>query len=214
MWRFIILIAIAPILLGSILANLFGFSVLAGTRKLSHSVESLTVRLLKVIDREDIAVEFVKSPVWSHKHDRVLRISSKYQHSEKPAHVARVLIDLGLLLLHEKQPQAVEWRSRMVKLGYLLPVFTLLFAVFTFILAKIIPVVAVSVILGSLSLCSVMLWLSLSIEKEAAQLMVSHVEKLRILPRLSEEEDLVSALRATPWVSLIPGAILKFIQKN
>ena len=214
MWRFIILVSIVPILLGCVLANLFGISVLAGKRKLSHSVESLVLRLLKVMGREDISLEFVKSPLWSHRHDGILRISSKHQHSDNAAHVARALIDLGLLLLHEKQPQAVDWRSKMVKLGSLLPVFTLLFAIFTFMLAKIPAAVAVAVLVGSLSLCTVMLWLSLSIEKEASILMVSYIEKLRILPRLSEEEDLVGALHAMPWVSLIPGVILKFILRN
>lgn len=214
MWRFIILASVLPFILGFIGANLFGLSILKQKNKLSRTTEQLINQFLLILGREDIVVEFVKSPLWAHKLDGKLRIPAKHQHSNRASHTARALVSLGMLLLHEKQPAPISWRLKVIRLGNTLPVFILLITIFGFIVAKIPMLMALAIVSSSLSLCVVMLWLSLSIEKEAALLMVSRVEKLRILPRLREEEDLVEALRATPWVSMIPGTILRFMLRD
>lgn len=214
MWRLLILVSITPFILGGICANFFGLSIVCKKTQISRTVEQVIHHLLGVLGRDDIAVSFVKSPLWSHPSDGTLRIVAKHQTSKRAAHAAKALVSLGILLLHEKQPATVRWRLKVVRMGHILPIFLLLIVIFTFIAAKLPLMIALSVISGCFGLCTIMLWLSLPIEKEAAQIMISRVEKLRILPRLKEEEYLVSALRATPWVSLIPGALLKFMLRG
>lgn len=212
MWRLLLIGSIAPFLIACLASNLIGAAAHNKKLELNKTVSSLLNHLLQVMGEDDIEVVYVKRPLWTFTPDEILRIPAKLENSCKASDVAHAFTLLGFVLLFRKQPAPIQWRLKMVRLGNVLPLFALLIGVFTFLLAKIPLAAALAALFGSLSLCSVFLWLSISVEKEAAQLMINRVEALRILPRLSEEEKLVAAIKATPWLSLIPGAILKFIR--
>ncbi|GAA4585637.1 hypothetical protein GCM10023107_01310 [Actinoplanes octamycinicus] len=102
----------------------------------------------------------------------------------------------------------------MLKLGHTAPHFIILIISFSCLLGKLPLIIGICLLAFSLGLSTVMLWLSMSVEKEAAHLMVSRIEKSRPLPRLTEEEALVSSVQAVPWARLIPGTFLKLVLKD
>ncbi|MEO1856663.1 MAG: hypothetical protein ABGY95_04770 [Rubritalea sp.] len=214
MWRIFIITSLVPFLAGGVLAHLFGTRVWSTSADLSESVASILSRLLTRLDRDDIKVSFSKVSPWLSCNDGSIYLPKTYLESKSSAHAARAMIQLGMYLLHEKHSSTVDWRLKAIKTGYILPVFVLLVVSFAFIVAKLPAIVVMASLAGSLGLSSILLWLSLAVEKEAAHLMVSRIEKLRLMRRLRDEESLVSSTLAAPWVSLIPGVLLKFIVRG
>jgi len=214
MWRILIISTLAPFLAGGALAHIFGVRVWATNPELSESVGSIVSRLLARLDRGDIKLSYGKVSPWLNHTEGSIRFPKSYLESKKSSHAARAMIQIGLYLLHEKHATTVDWRLKAIKTGYILPVFVLLIAAFSFVVAKLPAIIAIASIAGSLGISSILLWLSLAVEKEAAHLMVSRIEKLRLMPRLRDEESLVSSTVAAPWVSLIPGVLLKLIVRG
>ena len=214
MWRLFIITTLAPFLAGGALAHLFGVRVWATNPDLSESVGSILSRLLTRLDRGDIKLSYGKVSPWMNHSEDSIRLPKSYLESKKSSHAARAMVQIGIYLLHEKHAPTVDWRLKAIKTGYILPVFVLLIVAFSFIAAKLPALIVVAALAGSLGLCSTLLWLSLAVEKEAAHLMVSRIEKLRLMRRLRDEESLVSSTLAAPWVSLIPGVLLKFIVRD
>lgn len=214
MWRFAILITIAPFIVGGIFANIFGLRVLNRSAQLSLTTDEILSKLLRSLDRQDIKVEYSKKAFWDAHMHKSLELPNVYKGSKKASHVANALNHLGVLLLNERHPAPVQWRMKAIKTGYVLPVFVLLITVFSSVVGKLPAMISIAAITASLGACTISLWLSMGVAKEAAHQMASRVEKMRILARLSEEEELVSAIKAGPWASLIPGALFKLIPKN
>jgi hypothetical protein len=214
MWRILIISTLVPFLAGGALAHIFGVRVWATNPDLSESVGSILSRLLARLDRADIKLSYGKVSPWVNHTEGSIHFPQSYLESKKSSHAARAMIQIGMYLLHEKHAATVDWRLKAIKTGYILPVFVLLIVAFSFVVAKLPAIIAVASIAGSLGISSILLWLSLAVEKEAAHLMVSRIEKLRLMPRLRDEESLVSSTIAAPWVSLIPGVLLKFIVRG
>lgn len=214
MWRLLIISTLIPFILCGACANLMGLRVLAGCEKLNIDVETLLRKILRQMSRKDIKIQFSKKLSWQNNDEKVVKLPIRYRESRNASDAAQAAISLAMLLLHEKHPSLVRWRMNTIKLGYILPSFSLLIVLFSFIIGKLPAVILLVIIAVVLGFCSVMLWLSMGVEKEAAHLMVSRIEKLRVLSSLRDEESLVTAIKATPWVSLIPGALLKLIAKH
>ena len=214
MWRLIIIITLAPFLIGGALAHLLGIRVWTANADLSESVDNILNRTLARLNRNDIKLIYGKASPWMSHSNGTIRLPKKYMDSKKSSHVARAMIQLGVHLLHEKHAATVEWRLKTIKVGYVLPAFALLIVTFSFVIGKLPAMIVMATLIGTLGFCSFLLWLSLGVEKEVAHLMVSRIEKLRLMPRLCDEESLVSSILAAPWVSLIPGALLKFIVRD
>lgn len=206
--------SLAPFIVSGIFANILGLRYLLVDRKVSLSVRVYLEKILACSDCGEIEISFIGKRGQLDCGKKRLTLPASYEDSKDAQHHARASIDLGLLLLREQHPAPVDWRLKMVKLGNLLPLFTIMVVIFSCLLGKLLPTIGVAAITFSLGLSSVLLWLSIAVEKEAAHLMVDRVEKLRIIPRLSEEEALVTSIRAVPWARLIPGALLKLILKD
>lgn len=214
MWRFAILISIAPFVVGGIMANIFGLRILNRKSYLSLTVDQILQKILTNINRQDIKLEYTKKTLWDIKVSTPLNLPASFKDSKKASHAASALNHLGMYLLSEKHQATVQWRLKAIKAGYLLPIFVLLITVFSSIVGKLPAMISIAVVSASLGFCTASLWFSLGVAKEAAHQMASRVEKMRILARLSEEEELVSAIKACPWASLIPGALFKLIPKD
>ena len=214
MWRLLILVSLAPFIAGGLFANIFGLRHLVGDQKISLSVKVFLDKFLATTGREDITIQYKGKRGAINCPGRTLTLPASYETSYHTAHHARASLDLGMLLLHENHSGPIEFRLKMLKLGHLAPLFMTLIVSFSCLLGKLPPIIGISLFAFSLGLSAVMLWLSMPVEKEAAHLMVSRFEKLRLVPRLSEEESLVCSIRAVPWSRLIPGVLLKLVLKD
>lgn len=183
---------------------------------MSDTIDDLLRALLAKLNRGDIKILYRKTFWWgsSKLTAKELQLPSHYQNSRNVDQHARALIRLSMLLSAENHPQAIQWRMNMVKLGYVIPLFAAVAAIFCTLVGKMPILISLSIISASLGGCTVMLWLSLAVEKQAAEQMADTIEKLRLLPRLREEEALIETMSALPWVTLIPGTLLKIVVKD
>ena len=140
-------------------------------------------------------------------------INLKLKDSRKTSEVAKELSKIGLALVHRTHAPMVKWRISVIRAGYYLPPFVALITVFGALAGRLPIMWAFTVFATVVGGCCVMLWLSRAVAVEAAEAIIFIIEKKHILPRLREEEDLVEAIRAWVWVSLIPGIVLPLMTK-
>jgi len=210
----LILICTVPILAALFVANVFGFRRLHKTGELSINLEVI----LKELSRRYSKVNYeFKKHTWAGmplSRDGVALIDEKFRSSTSSAEVAQQLIKLGLSGLWEDHEKLIRWRTKYVKLGYILPPLTFVGCVLGLVVSRI-PAMWSIVIVGLvLAGCICFLWFSRSVEKEAASQVVLLLEKTRVCKRVSEEEDLIEAIYAWTWVSLLPGIAISFLMKK
>ncbi|MFC4994523.1 hypothetical protein [Rubritalea tangerina] len=214
MWKLVILLALAPFVGACICANLFGLKALTQPSKLSCDVDTLLNKILSVMDRTNISIHYVKRQTWPRVNQHTIELPQQYRNSKSSIHHARACLTLSYTLLYQEHQEAIDWRLKTIKTGYLLPLFTLLIVAFSFLIGKLPGIIMIASLTLSLGITSCLLWWSLRVERDAAHHMASRIEKLRVLPRLREEEALTETLKALPWASLIPGVFLKLTTKG
>jgi hypothetical protein len=210
----LILLCALPIAASFLIANLFGFRRLYKAGELSVDLETI----LKKLSAKYSRLRYVfKKRAWAGiplSRDGIALIDEKYRHTKSSAEIARQLISLGLSGLWEDHQKLIRWRIKYIKLGYILPPLTFLGCVLAVIVQRV-PAMWTIVIVGLvLAGCISFLWFSRAVEKEAAAQMASLIERTRVLPRLSEEEDLIGAIHAWTWVSILPGIAISFLMKK
>jgi hypothetical protein len=206
----LILICAAPILAGWLAANLLGFRRLNKAGELSVNLETI----LKTLSLKHPKLNYkFKKRTWSGiplSGDGVALIDEKYRFSTSCKDVSQQLINLGLSGLWEDHEKLIRWRIKYVKLGYILPPLSFVACVLGAVVGRI-PVMWSIILIGLvLAGCICFLWFSRAVEKEAASQITILLEKTRVLPRLSEEEDLIEAVHAWTWVSILPGIAISF----
>ncbi|MGJ8657158.1 MAG: hypothetical protein ACSHX6_11965 [Akkermansiaceae bacterium] len=207
----LILICAVPILVGFLVANLFGFRKLYKAGELSVNLETI----LKVISAKYDKVNYeFKKRAWVGiplNNEGVAIIDERYRHSTSSKEIAQQLIKLGLSGLWEDHQKLIQWRIKYVKLGYILPPLTFVGCVLGTIVGRV-PAMWTIIIVGLvLAGCICFLWFSRAVEKEAASQMASLIERTRVLHRVSEEEDLIESIHAWTWVSVLPGIAISFL---
>lgn len=209
----LILICALPILASWVAANLFGLRRLYKAGELSVNLETILKALSVKYGR--LNYEF-KKRIWVGiplSNDGVALIDEKYRFSTSSKDIAQQLIKLGLSGLWEDHEKLIRWRSKYVKLGYILPPLTFVGCVLGTIVGRV-PAMWTIIIVGLvLAVCICFLWFSRAVEKEAASQIASLIERTRVLHRVSEEEDLIDAIHAWTWVSLLPGIAISFLMK-
>lgn len=140
-----------------------------------------------------------------------ITISKKIKDNKDANSLARSAIIYGLFLLRENHESTVAWRQKMVKSGYVLPVFVMMVALFTSLVGKLPFKIALAAIAAAFGFTTTMLWFSMPVEKEAGNVVIDLIEKQRLFPRLREEEAVINAIKATCWTSLMPGSLRGFM---
>lgn len=115
----------------------------------------------------------------------------------------------GLYLLARRDAKAVDRRRWALRFGHVFPIFTCIVAIFAVLVAKIPLGWILAIILSSLALASCAQIFSVKAERQAAELACLVLEKKRVLPRLSEEEDVIAATRAWSWWRVLPGILAR-----
>ena len=210
----LILLCAVPIALALIAANLFGFRRLYKAGDLSVNLETILKMLAAKYGK--LNYEF-KKRTWIGiplSRDGVALIDEKYRQSVSSREIAQQLIKLGLSGLWKEHEKLIRWRTKYIKLGYILPPLTLVGCVLGTVVGRV-PAMWTIIIVGIvLAGCIMSLWFSRAVEKEAASQMASLIERTRVLHRVSEEEDLIDCIRAWTWVSLLPGIAISFLMKK
>ena len=209
-----ILLCAVPIMASLIVANIFGFRRLYKAGELSQDLETILKKLSAKYGK--VNYEF-KKRAWVGiplNGDGVALIDEKYRHSTSSAEIAKQLINLGLSGLWEDHQKLIRWRIKYIKLGYILPPLTFVGCVLGTVVGRV-PAMWTIIIVGLVLAGSIsFLWFSRNVEKEAAAQMVSLIERTRVLHRASEEEDLIEAIHAWTWVSVLPGIAISFLMKK
>lgn len=213
MWRTLFIVSTLGFLLSSYTALLMGVARLWKLHQTSQAVDDVLKKLLRALDREDIKIRYARSYwVASAKVDPTcLILPIGYEKNRHAACIGHALLRLGLMFYHKKHGAHVEWRLKSLKLGYLLPIFVIMAAVFSSLIGKLPIMICLCAISISLLVASAALWLSMSVEVEAARLMVSLTKKHRLLVKGDDEDEVLISIQARPWLNLIPGAVLKCI---
>ena len=210
----LILLCAVPIMLSLLVANIFGFRRLYKAGELSVDLETILKKLTAKYGK--LRYEF-KNRTWIGiplNKDGVALIDEKYRHSTSSAEIARQIINLGLSGLWEDHQKLIRWRMKYIKLGYILPPLTFVGCVLGTVVGRV-PAMWTIIIIGLvLAGCISFLWFSRAVEKEAASQMGSLIERTRVLPRATEEEDLIDAIHAWTWVSILPGIAISFLMKK
>ena len=210
----LLLMCIAPILAGFLVANFFGFRRLNKAGELSVNLETI----LESLSAKYGKLNYVfKKRTWQGKplnRDGVALIDEKYRHSTSCSEIAQQLIKLGLSGLWEEHEKLIRWRVKCVKIGYILPPLTVVGCALGVIIGRV-PIMWTIIILGLvLAGCICSLWFSRAVERESASQMISLIERTRVIHRVSEEESLIEAVHAWTWVSILPGIAISFLMKT
>lgn len=214
--RLLFIFSTLGFLLNCVVAQLIAVSRLQKLGATRQSVDDVIAKLLHKLEREDIKILYTRkfwiaSTKFSPTH---LVLPWHYQHSREAACIGHALLRLGIMFLHKKFPNPVIWRLKMLQLGYILPAFVIMGAVFSTLVGKLPIMISICAVSSSLFLASVTLWLSIGVELEAANLMVSLLKKYRLLARVDDEDEVIEGIKAKPWLNLIPGIVLKFIWRE
>lgn len=127
--------------------------------------------------------------------------------SRKAREVAEAGLLAGLVLMARKQDKVVKWRAWAVKFGASFPAFTIIVMAFALIIGRLGGSWVVAVVSASLGLSTILLWLTLPVERAAASLVADLLEETSVVPRRSEGETLATLVRALGWRRIVPGAV-------
>ncbi len=215
MRRLLLLVSLLPIIAAFTTAHFLGIRSVRKTGKLSFSMSELLEKLKssdteKMISFANPKMQWAGNPVSK---AGEAQISEKLMDSKSTSEIAKELNKIGLALVHRTHAPMVKWRIKVIKAGYYLPPFVALIVVFGALAGRLPMMWAFIAFLGVIGGCCVMLWLSRAVAVEAAESIIFLIEKKRLLPRLREEEELVEAIRAWAWVSLIPGIVIPLMTK-
>lgn len=136
-----------------------------------------------------------------------LTLSPDQAFSTQAGQVAEAGLLAGMVLLARQQEKVVGWRTWALKFSWAMPSFTTVVMAFAMVIGKLSVSLSLGVVAAVLGLSTLLLWLTLPVERAAAGLVAEMLEDSALVPRRSESERLASLVRAMPWRKIIPGSI-------
>lgn len=127
--------------------------------------------------------------------------------SKQARAVAEAGLLAGMVLMARRQANVVRWRAWAAKFGTAFPAFTVVVMAFAVVVGRLGATLGFGIIAGVLGLATVLLWLTLPVERTAASVVAEMVEESTVVNRRSEGEKLASLVRALGWRRILPGAI-------
>ena len=211
MRRLLILVSALPIIAGLLVAHFMGWRVLNKKKTISLSL----AQILEKLKSSELQYT-VKKRVWSAlpvSKTGEAYITEKHLESKDASIVAAELLKIGLAEIYKTHASMVKWRCKTLKAGYFLPPFIILGGTLAMVVRRIPSGWAVAMFLMVMAGCSITLWLSRGVEKEAAKTINSIIERKRVINRLSEEESIVEAINAWTWIGVLPGILVSLMSK-
>ena len=127
--------------------------------------------------------------------------------SRRARDVAEAGLLAGLVLMARKQERVVHWRTWAAKFGTAFPAFTIIVMAFALVIGRLGGSWVVGIVAASLGLTTVLLWLTLPVERTAAGVVAEMVEETAVVARRSDGEKLAVLVRALGWRRIVPGAV-------
>lgn len=212
--KIILIFSLLPILAG-LAARYFFYERIM--RKLGHGAVSLDARevarrILKKGGADDVVILEKRNPFLPVS-PKYLILSKKMATSRQAKDVAEAAHLAGLVLMARREARIVAWRVSAVKFGWSFPAFSIIALVFA-VFVRTIPVWwALALIALACAFATISLWLTLSVERNSAQMTARLLAESPILPRREEGEHLALLCRAQAWKRIVPG-ILQWIGKE
>lgn len=211
MRRFIILFSAIPVIASLVLAHLLGWRVLNKRTEFSLTLGQILEKL------KASGVDYiVKTRVWLPMPltaSGEAHITEKHLESRDSQIVSAELLKVGLSEINKTHPEMVQWRCKVLKAGYFFPPFVLLGGTLAMAVKRLPPVWFIAIFVVVLAISTIMLWLSRTVEKEAATAISNLLERKRTLNRLTEEETLIESIHAWTWVSILPGIVISLMTR-
>lgn len=206
--KFLLLLGLLPVI-GSFLARkLMSSGVLRkeGDTEVSISGQELVERVLKKGKAESVNLQVKKRPFLVLGPNRLV-LSPGLATSKKARDVAEAGLLAGLVLMARQQEKVVGWRTWAVKFGSAGPAFTAIAMTFGAVLSRPPAGWAIGIVAAVLGLATIVLWLTLPVERAAGNAVSEMLEETPIVSRRSEGERLAKLVRASVWRRIVPGAV-------
>ena len=215
MHRILLLFSLLTLLAAVVVRKLNGDRVLYSLRdkKLRVTSTELARSMLDSVDQKHVELKTPKLS-WAAAADtgnKWLSLPSDIAGAVSVSAHGQAALKVGLYLLSLRSPKVVARRRWAVRFGYVFPIFTTIVVIFALIVARLHGLWGFGIIMASCGLSACAQLLTLGAERQAAALAAVVLEKKRILPRLSDEEDVVSATNAWAWRSVLPGVLARLV---
>ncbi|MGE9269126.1 MAG: zinc metallopeptidase, partial [Verrucomicrobiales bacterium] len=210
----ILIISLIPLLLALAARHFFYTRPM---RRLGQSEISLSARELarRVLDRAGAKETAIteKRRLFIPLSAKNVLLQSQKAASKKAGDVANAAHLAGLILLARREEKPVVWRTSTVKFGWSFPAFTLLILAFAMVVKAVPFKMGFALVALSCAFASFSLWLTMSVERNAARATARLLEESALLPRREEAEKVALLVRAQAWKRLLPG-LLQWLGKE
>jgi len=208
MAKFLLLSGLIPVIIAFLARKFLSDGPMRkfGDEEVSLSGRELVARVLEKGGARNVEVIEKKRPFLKVGPERLL-LSPALANSKRAREVAEAGILAGLVLMARKQEKVVQWRAWALKFGSAFPAFTIIAMVFALVVGRLGAGYVFGIVSASLGLSTVLLWLTLPVERTASGIVAEMVEETAIVTRRSEGEKLGTLIRALGWRRIIPGAI-------
>ncbi len=206
--KFILLAGLIPVIL-SFLARKFFFERVVkreGGALVSLNGQQLAEEILKKGKAGSVDLT-VKKRSFVKLGPTHLVLSPEQATSKKGECVAEAALLAGMVLMAQQQEKVVGWRTWALKFSWAMPAFTSVVLAFALVTRGLSASWCLGVLAAVLGLSTVLLWLTLPVEKAAAKTVAEMLEETALIPRRNEAERLAILVRAMPWRRIIPGAV-------
>ncbi|MFT6182305.1 MAG: hypothetical protein ACJAQT_004850 [Akkermansiaceae bacterium] len=206
--KFLLLLGLIPVL-GSFIARKLlsdGTVRKTGDDEVSLTGAELVERVLKKGKAGDVELQVKLRPFVVLSPQRLV-LPPGLAKSRRARDVAEAGLLAGMVLMARRQEKVVGWRTWALKFGSALPAFTIIVMAFAMVIGRLSPSLSLAIIVGSLGLTTILLWLTLPVERAAAKAVAEMLEETALVARRSEGQKLGNLVRAMAWRRIIPGAI-------
>lgn len=215
MHRLLLLISLLPLLAALILRKLYADRILKESRiiDLGRDGSSLARSMLDSMGQESTELRLSKGE-WAGAAatgDGWLSLPSQTALGTHVADHGQVALRVGLYFLSLKDPAAVARRRWALRFGHVFPIFTVVVCVFALLVGKLPVLWLLSIVMASLGLAAGAQLLTLTTNLQASAIAAVILEKKRIFPRSSDEENVVAAARAWAWHAIVPGLVSRLL---
>lgn len=203
-----LLLGIIPVLISFLVRKTLSDRVVKreGGAEMSLNGRDLVERILKKGKAPSVEILVKRNPFVKLGPDCLL-LSPAQAESRNALEVAEAALLAGMVLMARRESRVVGWRTWALKFGWAMPAFTTVVMAFAMVIGRLSPTWAIAVIAATLGLASILLWLTLPVEKEAARVVAEMLEETALIPRREDAERLAKLVRALSWRRVIPGAV-------
>lgn len=206
--KYVLLLGLIPLVL-SFLARKFlseGALKREGNDEVCLSGRDLVEQIFKKSGVSSVKIVEKKRPFLVLGPEKLV-LSPELAESRKARDVAEAGLLAGLVLMARKQSNVVRWRAWAAKFSSAFPAFTMIVMAFALVIGRLGGSWVLAIISASFGLATILLWMTLPVERAAAGIVSDLVEETSVVSRRSDGEKLANLVRALGWRRIVPGAV-------